>query len=319
MPQELQTLLQPTLLFFLLGTAAGFLKSDLEVPKSISRYLSIYLMMSIGLRGGAHFADHRQGAFQLVLLALLMSVLSCLLAYILLKKLWPKIDKATRCCMSAGFGSISIVTFATACEWLNIQNIPYQSVIVAGAAIMEVPAILIGLLLAKKRLENDVSFTSILKEISINGSILLLTGSFLIGAITPTKNLIPLMGFFQQPFQGFLAFFMLDMGLAAARQSHYLSTLGLRYLTIGFIVPLLSALLATLLCVLFALDIGTGFLMITLAASASYIAVPAAMQHLLPEAQTGYYISMAIGVTFPFNILLGLPFYLFLAKSCLNS
>jgi hypothetical protein len=220
--------------------------------------------------------------------------------------------------MSAGFGSISIVTFATACELLNQQNIAYQPMVVAAAAIMEVPAILLSLFLAKNRLKQaSLSFSTIVKELCANGSILLLAGSFFIGAISPSKNLAPLMVFFEQPFQGFLAFFMLDMGIEAGRQSHYLASLGLRYLAIGIIIPMINALMATCLCFIMGIEASTGFLMLTLAASASYIAVPAAMQHLLPEAKTGYYVSLAIGVTFPFNILIGLPLYMTLAKTFL--
>jgi uncharacterized protein len=321
-----QNLLSPAILFFALGILAGFLKSDLEVPDSISRYLSLYLMMAIGFKGGVAIAnthDLNGEVISAIGAGLAIGFLQPFLGYGLLK-LTTKLDSPTAAAVAAHYGSISMVTFATAAAFLTTNEIIYAGYIVAVLALMEAPAILSALFIAHraapqtKHMQEEKKLLS--REIFTNGAILLLTGAFIIGWITGQKGMDKVAGFLETPFQGILCLFLLDMGLLVARNLHHLKSFTWPLALFGIYMPLIGAGIGLLTSWMIGLDVGTGTLFTVLCASASYIAVPAAMRLALPEAKAAIYVPMSLAITFPFNVTLGIPLYFALAgKLLLNN
>jgi hypothetical protein len=310
-----QNLFTPAVLFFILGIGAGFFKSDLEIPKSISSYLSIYLMMAIGFKGGVAIAaapEFSQEILLVIAAAIAIGVSLPLLAFTLLRRT-TKLDTATAAAVAAHYGSISIVTFATAAAFLKLNGIEYEGYIVAIAAIKEAPAILVGLYLAHKYMPetrtHQAEEKKLSREIFTNGAIMLLLGSFIIGWMTGDEGMAKMEGFLVTPFQGILALFLLDMGLMVAKNMHHLRSFTLSLAAFGIYMPLIGAGIGLGAASVIGLDVGTGFLFTVLCASASYIAVPAAMKLALPEAKASIYVPLSLAVTFPFNILIGIPLY----------
>lgn len=313
----LQNLLSPAILFFLLGILAGLIKSDLVIPDSISRYLSIYLMMAIGFKGGAALIETAEINWQVISIlsvGLGISFLQPFVGYALLK-MTTKLDRLTAAAIAAHYGSISIVTFFTTVSFLQESNIPYAGYIVAVLALMEAPAILSGLFIANHNLFKGVERKKKnMRDIFTNGSILLLIGSFLIGIFTGAEGLEKIGGFLITPFQGMLSLFLLDMGLMVSRQTHHLREFTTSLFLFGVYMPLIGGTLGVGLSKIIGLDLGTGTLFSVLCASASYIAVPAAMRSTLPEAKAAIYVPMSLGITFPFNVIIGIPLYFLIAK-----
>jgi hypothetical protein len=321
-----QNLISPPILFFALGIIAGFLKSDLEVPEQISRYLAIYLMMAIGFKGGVAIAETAEITDQVIytiIAGLLTGFLQPFIGFFMLK--WTtKLDSATAAAVAAHYGSISMVTFVTAASFLEANAIIYAGYIVAVLALMEAPAILTGLFIAHKAEPKTIRASqkatpALSREIFTNGAILLLTGSFLIGWATGTSGMEKMHGFLVEPFHGILAFFLLDMGLLVSRQLHHLKEFTLKLAMFGLYMPLIGGSIGLGLAMLIGLDVGTGALFITLTASASYIAVTAAMRLALPQAKAAIYVPMSIAITFPFNIVFGIPLYFAAAEMFLGS
>lgn len=317
----LQNITSPPILFFVLGVCAGFLKSDLDVPEQISRYLSIYLMMAIGFKGGVAIAATPEIDAQIIMVILAGIVTGFTQPFIgyLLLRYTTKMDPATAAAISAHYGSISMVTFVTAVSFLEVNAVVYAGYIVAVLALMEAPAILTGLFIAHKAQPKTIKSTSkatprLIREIFTNGAILLLAGSFIIGAISGEAGMDKMEGFLVEPFHGILAFFLLDMGLLVSRQMHHLKEFNLRLVLFGIYMPLIGATVGLALSCLIGLDLGTGFLFTVLIASSSYIAVTAAMRLALPEAKAAIYIPMTLAITFPFNVALGIPFYFYMAQ-----
>lgn len=314
-----QNILSPAILFFALGIAAGFIKSDLEVPESISRYLSIYLMMAIGFKGGVAIAnthDLNGEVIAAIGAGLAIGFLQPFLAYGLLR-LTTRIDSPTAAAVAAHYGSISMVTFATAAAFLKANEIIYAGYIVAILALMEAPAILSGLFIAHKaapQTKHIPEEKKLAREIFTNGAILLLTGAFLIGWITGPSGMKNVEGFLDTPFQGVLCLFLLDMGLLVARNLNQLRSFTWPLVLFGIYMPLIGAAIGLGVSQLIGLDIGTGTLFIVLCASASYIAVPAAMRLALPEAKAAIYVPLSLAITFPFNVTLGIPLYYAMAE-----
>lgn len=314
-------LLSPAILFFALGISAGALKSDLDVPESISRYLSIYLMMAIGFKGGvaiAETADFNGEVLATITAGVVFGFVQPFLAYALLK-FTTKLDSATAAAVAAHYGSISMVTFVTAASFLNVNDVVYAGYIVAILALMEAPAILSGLFIAHRAAPETIEVAEqanpkLAREIFTNGAILLLMGSFLIGWATGKPGLDKMAGFLVTPFDGILALFLLDMGLLVSRQLHYLKEFTVRLVLFGLYMPLIGATVGLICSYLIGLDVGTGMLFIVLCASSSYIAVPAAMRLALPQAKAAIYLPMSLAITFPFNIVFGLPLYFALAE-----
>ena len=319
-----QNLFSPAILFFAMGIIAGFLKSDLEVPDSISNYLSIYLMMAIGFKGGvaiANTTDFTLEVFETIFAGVLIGFLQPFLGYALLR-LTTKIDSPTAAAVAAHYGSISMVTFATATAFLNTHHVIYAGYIVAILALMEAPAILAGLFIAHraepKTLNHVNEEKKLAREIFTNGAILLLFGSFLIGWITGQDGMDKVGGFLSTPFQGILCLFLLDMGLLVAKNLHQIRALTLPLILFGIYMPLLGSLIGVGTAYMIGLDVGSGTLFTVLCASSSYIAVPAAMRLALPEAKAGIYLPMSLAITFPFNVTFGVPLYYAMASHFLG-
>lgn len=311
-----ENLLSPIILSFVLGVAAAFARSDLTVPEAVAKGLSIYLLFAIGFKGGASVAAHGVDATLLAALGagLVLSAGLPAIAFALLRAV-TRLSLTDAAAVAAHYGSISIVTFVAASSVLTGRGLEFEGYMVAVAAVMEAPAILSALwLLNRAGGASDAIDGGVLREILLNGSIVLLVGAFAIGAITGTDGLDKISAFIVAPFQGVLCLFLLDMGLVAGR--------GLRdsrgdltgpLFGFGVAMPLIGATCGLLLGVLVGLSAGGVALMMVLSASASYIAVPAAMRVALPDAKPSIYLTMSLGVTFPFNLTLGIPLYVAVA------
>lgn len=312
-----QNLLSPIVLSFVLGLVAAGLRSDLSVPEAIAKGLSIYLLFAIGYKGGVEVAaaglDLRL-AFGL-LAGVGLSAFLPLVAFGMLRVL-TSLSRIDAAAVAGHYGSISIVTFVAAGALLKSQGVDYEGWLVAVAAVMEAPAILTALWLAGRQRTSAMSSGQVpWREVALNGSIVLLIGAFLIGWATGPEGLADLEGFLVTPFKGVLCLFLLDMGLVAGRNLlRSRTSLTVPVIGFGLMMPLIGAALG--LGTGWALGLSTGGLAIlaTLAASASYIAVPAAMRVALPAANPAIYLSLALGVTFPFNLAVGITLYLAAAR-----
>lgn len=312
-------LLSPIILSFVLGVAAALAKSDLSIPEAVAKGLSIYLLFAIGFKGGVSVADHGiDGTLGLALLAgIVLSALLPLIAFGLLQVM-TKMDRLDAAAVAAHYGSISIVTFVAGTSVLESRGIASEGYMVAVAAAMEAPAILSALWLVAKGggAGSKGMDGALIREIMLNGSIVLLVGAFFIGWATGPAGLAEISSFIVAPFKGVLCLFLLDMGLVAGR--------GLRQgggvlrpgvLAFGVLMPLVGAAFGLGAGLLLGLMPGGVALMMVLSASASYIAVPAAMRVALPEANPSLYLTLSLGVTFPFNLTLGLPLYVAVSQA----
>ncbi|MBL10961.1 MAG: sodium-dependent bicarbonate transport family permease [Acidiferrobacteraceae bacterium] len=307
----------PMVLFFGLGVGASLLRSDLEIPQSVARILSIYLMLAIGFKGGAAVADNGI-EFEMVATLVSCAILSFItpfIAYFLLRRMsnLPTVDVAA---VAAHYGSISVVTLAAAMQVLKQLGLDYEGYIIAAAAVMEFPAIISGLWLAKQFARSDTSTKEgLFRHVFLNGSIVVLFGAFIIGWVSGDGGLSDIAPFIIDPFNGVLCLFLLDMGIVAGRGFRdKKNAIGPREISFGLAMPLFSIGLATVFILILDLSVGGAALLFTLAASASYIAVPAAMRFTLPRANPAVYITMSLGVTFPFNLTIGIPIYIALAR-----
>ncbi|HVL70428.1 MAG TPA: sodium-dependent bicarbonate transport family permease [Beijerinckiaceae bacterium] len=312
-----QNLLSPMVLFFALGLAAALARSDLSIPEAVAKTLALYLMLAIGFKGGAEVAASGvTGALIGTMLAgAALSFVLPVIGYAALRAV-SSLGAADAAAVAAHYGSISIVTFVAATEIVRGAGLPFEGYLVAVAAVMETPAILSALLIARRSgaAESGEGPGALLREVGLNASVVMLVGSFFIGWITGARGLAMIAPFIVDPFRGILCLFLLDMGLVAGRGMRE----GLRHLSppvlgFGIAMPLFSAALATLVAIPLGLSHGGTALFITLTASASYIAVPAAMRLALPQAKPAIYLTLSLGVTFPFNLALGIPLYLALA------
>ena len=311
----LDALLQPVVLFFLLGALAAFARSDLAIPEAVAKAISLYLMMSIGLRGGGEVAE--TGFTHDMLLAggagLALSFLLPLPAFWLLRTA-GKLDRTNAAAVAAHYGSVSVVTFATGSEILRMAGMAPAGFMVGVLAVMETPAIITGLLLARTTGANSLAPRGgLLHETFLNGSVILLLGSFLIGLIDGKEGLKAVAPVFDVPFRGMLCIFLLDMGLIAARRLMDRRALTLRTVVLALLLPLMNGTLGVVIGVELGLDAGSAAALGILAGSASYIAVPAVMRLALPAADPGLYLGMSLAVTFPFNLTLGISYYGWLA------
>ncbi len=339
--------LDPAILFFVFGMLAGALRSNLEIPPAIARFLSLYLLMALGLKGG--FALSRSGLTSEVAVclasAMLLAVAVPLLGYWVLRRVVSGFDAAA---IAATYGSVSAVTFITAVQYLDSQGLPYGGHMAAAMALMESPAIIVALVAAnllRQRAAGSVVVASsggaavlsagpaalapmpslpsfslgrVLHESFTDGAQLLLLGSMLVGFLSGEAGQAAMQPFSGDLFKGMLAFFLLDMGLLTARNVAQLKGLPLRLLAYGIGAPLVHGALALALAAAVGMSAGNGALLVVLAASASYIAVPAVLRHAMPEASPSLYFGMSLGLTFPFNILLGIPIYVAVAHRVLG-
>ena len=331
----MQNLLDPAILFFVFGVLAGTIRSNLEIPAAISRFLSLYLLMALGLKGG--FALSRSGLNAEVGASLgaavLLAILIPIAGYLMLRKIVLEFDAAA---IAATYGSVSAVTFLTATQYLDHQSIPYGGHMAAAMALMESPAIILAVLLAN-RIRNHavtdttprtipdapngaptVSINRVLHESFTDGAQLLLLGAIIVGLISGENGERAMQPFTVDLFKGMLSFFLLDMGLMAARSLSKASTKPPLLVVYAVLAPVIHATFALGLAHLLTLHSGDGALLMTLAASASYIAVPAVLRIALPEANPALYFGLSLGVTFPLNILFGIPLYTAAAQRALG-
>ncbi len=319
----LQNVLTPPVLFFFLGIIAVVVKSDLEIPAPLPKLFSLYLLLAIGFKGGLELESSGFGGQVLPTVgsAIIMSLIIPLICFAILRL---KLDVFNSAAIAAAYGSISAVTFITAESFLESQNIPFDGFMVAALALMESPAIIVGLLLVKlagtnKRPDSrQMKWGTILHESMLNGSVYLLLGSLLIGFLTAANNPVGIEK--MQPFTGKLfygveCFFLLDMGIVAAQRLPGLKKAGNFLIFFAVLIPLLNAILGIYVAKTLMLGPGNALLFAVLCASASYLAVPAAMRMSVPEAKASYYISTTLGLTFPFNIVFGIPIYMSLVKN----
>jgi hypothetical protein len=312
------TLASPVILFFILGLGAAFARSDLSIPEAIAKGLSIYLMIAIGLKGGVAVA---KSGFtpDLILAAVAGIALSFLIpffAFALLRG-FAGMSRFDAAAVSAHYGSVSVVTFVTAVEILGRQGLSPAGYMVAVLALMETPAIISGLLLARSGGEIPVTpgGAGLWHEVLLNASVVLLIGSFAIGLIAGPLGMESISPFFESMFRGVLCLFLLDMGLIAGRRLMETRSLTGRAAALAIALPLVNGAVGTAIGTVIGLDTASAAALGILAASASYIAVPAAMRLALPQADPGLYLSMSLGVTFPFNVILGIPAFAMLARA----
>jgi hypothetical protein len=336
--------LDPAILFFVFGMVAGSLRSNLEIPPAISRFLSLYLLMALGLKGG--FALAKSGLTGEVVttlgLAIALAFIVPVLGFALLRRFLNGFDAAA---VAATYGSVSAVTFITTIQYLETQGVAYGGHMAAAMALMESPAIIMAVVMANTLRQSaattpsgamvlaggggglalsglprpaSVPLGKILHESFTDGAQLLLLGAMVIGVVTGEAGQAVMAPFSVDLFKGMLAFFLLDMGLLAARNLGDLKKASPWLLAYAVLGPLVHASLALALSAAAGISVGNGALLMVLAASASYIAVPAVLRYAVPEAQPSLYFGMSLGLTFPFNIMLGIPLYLTLAQRVLG-
>jgi hypothetical protein len=323
--------LDPAILFFLFGMFAGVFKSNLEIPPQISRFLSLYLLMALGLKGG--FALAKSGVDMNVLISLSCAVaLAIIVPFIAYRFLKHLVSGYNAAAIAATYGSVSAVTFITATQILESQSIVFGGHMAAAMALMESPAIIIAIIFANKvrqqqlqtnasthpmgmeaPIKHNFSMGKLLHESFTDGAQLLLLGALLIGFITGESGQAIMKPFSVDLFKGLLAFFLLDMGLLAARNISGLKGQPLLILAYAIVGPLLHAGLALGLAYVMKVPMGDAVLLMVLASSASYIAVPAVVRYAIPEANPAFYIGMPLAITFPLNIIFGIPFYIAVA------
>ena len=312
----LSTFTSPVILFFILGFVAALARSELAIPEAIAKAMSLYLMAAIGLKGGVAVAT--SGVDAQIAAALATGILASLLipvgAYGLLRA-FARLDRINAGAVAAHYGSVSVVTFVTASEVLASAALAPAGFMVAVLAVMETPAILTGLLLARGAVSGSAEPRGeITREVFLNASVVLLLGSFAIGAIAGPKGFAEVQPLFESGFKGVLCLFLLDMGLVAARRLIDARALNVRLVILAVAFPLINGTLGTLAGFGIGLDPGSTAAFGVLCASASYIAVPAAMRLSLPQADPGIYLTMSLSITFPFNILFGIGLFAAMAS-----
>jgi hypothetical protein len=336
----MQNLLDPAILFFVFGILAGTVKSNLEIPPAISRFLSLYLLMALGLKGGFALA-HSGLTLQVgagLGAAIALAVVIPLIGYQILKRFLSGFDAAA---IAATYGSVSAVTFVTTVQYLENQQIAYGGHMAAAMALMESPAIILAVVLANtlrqaarssdfmaqgdgvaaltpSSSQASVSMGKVLHESFTDGAQLLLLGAMVVGLLTGESGKAAMQPFSGDLFKGMLSFFLLDMGLMAARNFPQVKGQSPWLLAYAVLGPLTHAALALGVACMLQLPLGDAILLMVLAASASYIAVPAALRYAIPEANPSLYFGLSLGVTFPLNILLGIPLYAYVASVVLS-
>ena len=319
----LSNLLDPAVLFFVFGVVAGLLRSNLEIPAAISRFLSLYLLMSVGLKGGFSLSQSGLGVHVVtsLLAAALLAIVIPAIGYLLLKRWLNKLDAAA---VAATYGSVSATTFIAATQYLANQGIEFGGHMAAALVLMESPAIIMAVALAswvRRQQPRPVPASdgsghaaplgvkAVLHEALTDGAQLLLLGSLVVGMVTGEHGKAMMEPFSSGLFKGMLAIFLLDMGLLVARQLPLLKGVPAGLLAYGLLGPLVHGAMAIGLAWMLGLSQGDATLLTVLAASASYIVVPAVLRHAIPEANPGLYLGLSLAVTFVFNILAGIPLY----------
>jgi uncharacterized protein len=325
----MQSLRDPAILFFVFGLLAGGVRSNLEIPPPISRFLSLYLLMALGLKGGFALANSgltAQVASSLAC-AIALAVIVPIVSYQLLKRFISGFDAAA---IAATYGSVSAVTFITAVQYLETHDLAYGGHMAAAMALMESPAIIMAVLFAnalRKRVsdsgksesaKSETSLRKILHESLTDGAQLLLLGAMVVGMLSGEDGKAAMQPFSVGLFKGMLALFLLDMGLMAARNVREIRGKSPWVIVYAVLAPIGHAALALVLAIVASLPAGDAGILMVLAASASYIAVPAVLRYAIPEANPSLYLGMSLGITFPLNILVGIPIYMSIAHTILD-
>lgn len=311
-----QNILNPPILFFFLGMLAVFLKSDLTIPQPLPKFFSLFLLIAIGLHGGYELSKSGLDLYILkaLSLAIFMAILVPIYSFFILR---VKLDTYNSVALAATYGSISAVTFITGITYLQTIGVEYGGFMVAVMTLMESPAIVIGLVFAvlftkKDNNSSKTNWGEIFKEAFLNPSVFLLMGALIIGILTGEKGWTSVEPLFGALFKGILAFFLLDMGIVAAKRIYELKKLGFFLIAFAIFMPIFNAIVGMSLGYYFEISKGDAFLLALLSGSASYIAVPAAMRLSVPEANPGIYLPLSLAITFPFNISIGIPLYYYL-------
>jgi hypothetical protein len=301
------------ILFFMLGLVAGLLKAELRLPAAIYEFLSMILLIAIGLKGGIELAKQPMSSLlpQMFAVVLMGAALTLVGFFILLY--WGRFKRVDAASIAAHYGSVSVATFAVAVSYLHSQQIPFEEHMSLLLVLLEVPAIIVAVLLVKG-VSAQVNWPKVMHEIFFGKSIVLLIGGLMIGWLAGPEGLKPIEPLFFDLFKGILALFLLEMGLITAMQIGTLRQHGLFLVGFGVVMPLFSSLVGTALAMGLGLSVGGTAMLATLAASASYIAVPAAMRISLPQANPTLSLGGALGITFPFNVIVGVPLYLQMAQ-----
>ncbi|MFZ9003461.1 MAG: sodium-dependent bicarbonate transport family permease [Robiginitalea sp.] len=305
-------LTNPALLFFFLGILAVQLKSDLEIPANSSKFISLYLLFSIGFKGGQELS-HSPYDLEILwslLFGIFLAVFVPIYSYFILRR---RFSVANSGAIAASYGSVSAVTFVTAISFLELEQIAYGGYMVAVMALMEAPSIVVGVLMIAifdKKNGCALPLPKVFRHSVTNGSVLLILGSLLIGFLASEHQAEGIAPFTTDIFKGFLAVFLLDMGITSGGELSALVKKGWFALVFALLIPLVNGCITAAVSSAFITEPGNRFLFAILAASASYIAVPAAMRLAVPRANPSLYLPMALAITFPFNITLGMPLYL---------
>jgi uncharacterized protein len=311
----LNNLLDPVILFFVLGVLAGALKSDLRLPEALYETLSIYLLVAIGLKGGIQLAQaDPAGVLVPALAAITLGVVMPPVGYAILRRLGG-FNRPDSAAIAAHYGSVSVVTFAVALTYLDRLQVAYEGYVTTLLVILEVPGIAVGILIARIGASKDrLRVGRLLHELFLGKSIFLLLGGLIVGYISGPERMMQVSPLFLDLFRGALAFFLLEMGIVTARRLGDLRRVGAFLVGFGIVMPLLGGVLGTGAGLLAGMSVGGTTVLATLAASASYIAATAAMRVAVPEANPTLYLTASLGITFPFNIIVGIPLYFWMAQ-----
>jgi len=315
----IDNLTNPALLFFILGIIAVLVKSDLEIPPNSSKFISLYLLFAIGFKGGQELSHETFNAeiAASMLFGIAISMGVPLYTFFLLKK---QLNPYNAAAIAAAYGSVSAVTFVTAVSFLEIQHLQLHGHMVAIMALMESPAIIVGLLLLtlSKEVDNQelaIKKRMVLKHAFTNGSVLLILGSLCIGFMANAEQAEGIKPFTDDLFKGFLAIFLLDMGISSGKKLKAFFSFGWFPLVFAIVIPLINGCLVAVMSAAVTSDVSNRFMFAILTASASYIAVPAAMKISVPKSNPGLYLPMALAVTFPINITIGMPIYFLIVEN----
>ncbi len=309
----IENITNPALLFFILGIFSVQIKSDLQIPESSSKFIAAYLLLAIGFKGGQELA-HTSINTEIISslgLGLVLSACIPIIAFFILKR---KLNVHNAGAIAAAYGSVSAVTFVTTIAFLESKGVDFGGHMIATMAIMEAPAIVMGVLLAKsynkeKDTSEETGQGSILKHALTNGSVLLIFGSLIIGALASQEQAADIKPFTNDLFKGFLAVFLLDMGITCGKQLSSVLKKGVFPFMFAAVMPFFNGLIALILASFITNEPGNLLLFAILGAGASYIAVPAAMKNSIPRSNPSLYLSMALGITFPVNVIIGIPIY----------
>lgn len=314
----IENLTNPALLFFVLGIIAVYLKSDLEIPPNSSKFISLYLLFAIGFKGGQELSKETftMAIGWQMLFGIFIAALIPFYTFFILKRKFNIFDAGA---IAAAYGSVSAVTFVTAVTYLEAQQLGLHGHMVAIMALMESPAIIIGLVLIaiynKQQQTKTLKIFTVVKHSLTNGSVLLILGSLVIGFIANAKQAEGIKPFTTDLFKGFLAIFLLDMGITSGKKLKAFFSYGIFPMVFAIIIPLVNGSIVALVSSVITIDVANRFIFAILAASASYIAVPAALKITVPKADPGLYLPMALAITFPINITIGMPLYFLIVQN----